>query len=169
LEDLPDSTMHLPIIVYSFEPRVAPPPTQPLAALRQTRGVEMLDNVVVGPGFPVLALGNVSESGNVIFSNNRCQQREGEGPFVPETPAARIMAGLLGIAARQPATVVLRGAAQMVVGNRVTCERDTLPSFSFSQSGFVTAVGNITSGDWVDVPATTLPTPTNSSNHINVP
>ena len=124
-------------------------------------GAQVLDNTVVGTLVaPLIEVSLMVTTGfrfrvfrDVLFSNNRCDQtRDPSSTSVGPDP-----------------TVILAGHHLSVVGNQITADLRPHPSFDFMNSDYLTAVGNITSGDWNRLGAQVKPTPPANFNHINVP
>lgn len=148
------------------------------------RSAEILDNVVTGFGLSRLIdaptmvtfrlsplhttvrLEVIPHDVDVMLSNNRCVQAVGK---VPDQP-------------RPAATVHVMGRRLSVVGNQIRADDPRLPSLSFFPDtlippifvpvllGYLTAVGNVSSGAWLPpLPEEIRPTPVDDFNHISVP
>lgn len=115
--------------------------------------VELLGSVAIGVGRTHLVEVVVSESdlSKITFSNNRC-----EHVGVPSSDSQAL------------GTVLLSARLLSVLGNQVRADQRSYPTFNFQSSGRLSAVGNITSGFWANIPSSVLPAPVNSFNFIGV-
>ena len=136
--------------------------TQPFTP---TTSAELLGNVIraVGGRHAILVGGVLFDqiSGasflidKIIFSNNRCEQ------LSPSTSSSSTFP--------LPSTVLLQAMTLSVIGNQVRSDRNTA-SFGFlpGNQSRLTAVGNVTSGNWNSTPSTITPGPLSSFNLMNV-
>jgi hypothetical protein len=122
---------------------------------------EIIDNVVTGndarplinvPGFNFI-LFNFSD---VICSGNRCVQSV---PSLP-TGSTNPYAGT--------ASIVIAAERITAVGNQVRATEPKFPSFDTSNTKYVSATGNITSGDWVQGVGTAFAPALLTANHIHI-
>jgi nitrous oxidase accessory protein NosD len=126
--------------------------------------VELLGNTAIGMGIEHLVelayyyydttIGRllIPTFGKVLFSNNHCRHIQVQP--LDQQPLR--------------STVLLAGYHLSVVGNQIGADKENFPSFNFAASTYLTSVGNVTSGLWVNIPGQVKPAPYNNFNHIGV-
>jgi nitrous oxidase accessory protein NosD len=121
---------------------------------------EITDNIVTGnDARPLISVPGINfiffnfRFSDIICSGNRCVHSVPVG-------GPNLFAGT--------ASVVLAADRVASVGNHVRATNPNFPSFDTSNTGFVTATGNITSGDWIPAGGPTFVPALLTANHIRI-
>jgi hypothetical protein len=118
-----------------------------------------LDNIVTGSGIqPLISLPafiilhTKLRFTDVICSGNRCVQAVPAGAIVGAGNAA----------------IMVAAQRLTCVGNQVRATNPNYPSFDTTNTDFVSATGNITSGNWVPAGGPTFVPALLTANHIRI-